>query len=88
MQRLVGRASEQGRGDGQGQVLEVRMALARSRQEGGLVAGMACMRDAAGVEAERMGANITQRLIAKVWSLDFFLSTNEKAVRVLSGEVA
>lgn len=46
------------------------------------------MRDAVGDEAERMGANIVLRLRAKVWSLDFFLSTNEKAVKVLNREVA
>lgn len=63
------------------------MALASSRQEGCLVAGAACMRDAVGDEAERMGANVTQGLIAKVWSLDSFLSTNKKALRVLGGEV-
>lgn len=62
--------------------------MACSRQEEGLVAGMACMRDAVGDEAERMGANIVLRLRAKVWSLDFFLSTNEKAVKVLNREVA
>lgn len=62
--------------------------MACSRQEEGLVAGMACMRDAVGDEAERMGTNIVLRLRAKVWSLDFFLSTNEKAVKVLNREVA
>lgn len=84
----MGRASKQEREDGQGQGPSAKMALACSRQEEGLVAGMACMGDTVGDEAERMGANIVLRPRAKVWSLDIFLSTNEKAVKVLNGEVA
>ena len=58
------------------------MALASSRQEGGLLAGVVWVRDAAGDEREEWG------LKAKAGSCDLILSRNEKALGVMSRELA
>ena len=57
------------------------MALASSRQEGGLLAGVVWVRDAVG--DERGGG-----LRAKAGSCDLILSRNEKALGVMSRELA
>ena len=60
---------------------EVGMALASSRQEGGLLAGVVWVRDAVG--DERGGG-----LRAKAGSCDLILSRHEKALGVMSRELA
>lgn len=46
------------------------------------------MRDVVGDEQRGTGANITRGLRAKVRSFDFSLGINEKALRVMSRELA
>ena len=60
---------------------EVGLALASSRQEGGLLAGVGWMRDAVGDEG---GGGLR----AKAGSCDLILSRNEKALGVRSRELA
>ena len=49
---------------------------------------MVWVRDVVGDEQRGIGANITQGLRAKAGSYDFFLGINEKALRVMSRELA
>ena len=61
---------------------EVGMALASSRQEGGLLAGVVWVRDTVGDEREEWGLRF------KAGSCDLILSRNEKALGVMSRELA
>ena len=58
------------------------MALASSRQEGGLLAGVVWVRDAVGGEREEWG------LREKAGSCNLILSRNEKALGVMRRELA